>query len=154
MCLRICGARNAAPSISSRYMSTTQRHPSGALAIWTGRKKLSREARNSRSVSALLGGHEHAARVRDRTMDDVVRNVADEQVAAILRRKRVAAIDGHSGPAGEETRWQPALVGARDDPLAAEPGPKDPPRLDGADAMELGEFALGGNIHGGGRRRR
>ena len=61
------GARKAAPSISSRYMSTTQRHPSGAFAICTGRKKLSREARNSRpgSASGPSRAHRLAPESRD-----------------------------------------------------------------------------------------
>ena len=95
-------------------MSTTQRQPSGALAICTGRKKQSREARNSRPGSASRAVTEQAARLRDRAMDEVVGHLADEQVAAELGRVGVAAIDGHPGRAGEEARRRAPLVRARE----------------------------------------
>ena len=59
-------------------------------------------------------------------MDEVVGDVADEQVAVELGREGVAAIDGHSGRAGEEARRGAPFVGARDKALAAESGPQRP----------------------------
>ena len=83
-------------------------------------------------------------------MDDVVGHVADEQVAVKLGRKRVAAVDRHAGAAGEEARRRAPLVRAGHEPLAPQPRPQHPPRLDGADAVELGVLAGRGDVHRGG----
>ena len=45
----------------------------------------------------IAGRHEQAVRLGDRAMDEVVGDVADEQVAAELGRVGVAAIDRHPG---------------------------------------------------------
>src|SRR5262249_13291651 len=82
-------------------------------------------------------------------VDEVVRHLADEDVATVLLGPGIAAIDRYTRRAGEEARGLPALVRARNDALAAEPRAQDPPRLVRADAKEFRVLAGGSNVDGG-----
>ena len=80
--------------MTARYMSATQRAPSGPVLSIVGRNQLSLEARNSRSASS--GGRDgregHAVGLEHHPMDQVVHRLADEQAGGEVRAEEVVAV--------------------------------------------------------------
>ena len=70
-------------SIVSRYMSSTCRVPSGALTKLTGRNQVSVEATNSAPRVGPTGAEGHAVGLDGHPVDQVVGDLAEEEVAAI-----------------------------------------------------------------------
>ena len=91
-------------SIVSRYMSRTWSVPSGALTKLTGRNQVSVEATNSASGVGAAGAEGDAVGLDGLAVDQVVGDLAEEELAAVRRRVGVAAIDGHAAGGGQVSR--------------------------------------------------
>ena len=81
-------------SITARYMSATQRAPSGPVLSIVGRNQLSVEARNSRarSLGTATAAEGQAVGLEHHPMDQVMDRLADEQAGVEPRAEQVVAI--------------------------------------------------------------
>ena len=83
-------------------------------------------------------------------IDEVVRHVADQQIAAILFRPRVAPVDRDAGRSGEKSKRRSTLGRPSKLSVLAEPRSQLPPRFVRADAKQPREFPRGSNVDGRG----
>ena len=107
-------------SIVWRYMSATQRAPSGPVLSIVGRNQLSLEARNSRSrlIWSATAAEGHAVRLEHHPVHHVMDRFADEQARVEPRaeqlvtiRRRAVGRRGVVGRAGSLNRARVRLMG-------------------------------------------
>ena len=127
--------------------------PSGALTKLTGRNQVSVEATNSAFGSARTGAEGHAVGLDGHPVDQVVGDLAEEELAAIRRRVGVAAVDGHAAGGREVARADQLAARHRLADGGPAPGPELAPGLGRADPEQRDRVArLGRVVQGAGSR--